>query len=98
MSALRKSNPYVDGAIDAARRDVRGRMKAWASDAPAGVIATAILTVGDALLALAFEQHQRNRLAAITAREKGLPLPDDLAALAAEGAAPAAAAEDGEAA
>lgn len=42
--------------------------------------------IGDAqvfaTLALAYEQHQRNRLAAHTAVKRGLPLPDDLAALA----------------
>lgn len=39
-----------------------------------------------ATLALAYEQHQRNRLAAITATHRGLDLPTDLAALATEGA------------
>lgn len=42
-------------------------------------------STAQAVLALAFEQHQRNRLAAITARSKALTLPTDLAALAAEG-------------
>ena len=37
-----------------------------------------------ATLALAYEQHQRNRLAAITARSKALSLPPDLEDLAAE--------------
>lgn len=37
-----------------------------------------------AILALAHEQHQRNRLAAITAHTKGIALPTDLAALAEE--------------
>lgn len=39
-----------------------------------------------ATLALAYEQHQRNRLAAITAMSKGLDLPPDLEDLATEGA------------
>lgn len=39
-----------------------------------------------ATLALAHEQHQRNRLAAITAMSKGLELPPDLEDLATEGA------------
>lgn len=34
-----------------------------------------------AILALAFEQHQRNRLAAITAEHRGISLPSDLAEL-----------------
>lgn len=37
-----------------------------------------------AVLALAYEQHQRNRLAAITARSKALSLPPDLEDLATE--------------
>lgn len=37
-----------------------------------------------AVRALAFEQHQRNRLAAITATHRGIELPADLAALATE--------------
>lgn len=37
-----------------------------------------------ATLALVYEQHQRNRLAAITAHTKGITLPTDLAALAEE--------------
>lgn len=40
----------------------------------------------NATLALAYEQHQRNRLAAITATHRGIDLPTDLAALANEGA------------
>lgn len=40
--------------------------------------------IASAVLALAFEQHQRNRLAAITARSKALSLPPDLEDLAAE--------------
>lgn len=41
--------------------------------------------VMQAILALAYEQHQRNRLAAITARAKALSLPPDLEDLATEG-------------
>lgn len=41
--------------------------------------------VATAVLALAHEQHQRNRLAAITAMSKGLDLPPDLEDLATEG-------------
>ena len=41
-----------------------------------------------AVLALAYEQHQRNRLAAITARSKALSLPPDLEDLATEGETP----------
>lgn len=41
--------------------------------------------VTNAIAALAFEQHQRNRLAAITALSKGLDLPPDLEDLAREG-------------
>lgn len=37
-----------------------------------------------ATLALAFEQHQRNRLAALTAYNRGLDLPEDLMALVEE--------------
>lgn len=45
---------------------------------------TEVQGVIQAVLALAFEQHQRNRLAAITARAKALSLPSDLEDLAAE--------------
>lgn len=38
-----------------------------------------------ATMALAYEQHQRNRLAAITAQKRGIMLPDDLEQLAHEG-------------
>ena len=41
--------------------------------------------VATAVLALAHEQHQRNRLAAITAMSKSLDLPPDLEDLAREG-------------
>lgn len=41
--------------------------------------------IADAVLALAHEQHQRNRLAAITAKNRGITLPVDLAALTLEG-------------
>lgn len=44
--------------------------------------------VMNAVLALAYEQRQRNRLAAITARSKALSLPSDLEDLATEGEAP----------
>lgn len=44
--------------------------------------------VMQAVLALAYEQHQRNRLAAITAQAKALSLPPDLEDLAAEGETP----------
>lgn len=40
--------------------------------------------IANAILALTHEQHQRNRLAAITAHTKGITLPTDLAALAEE--------------
>lgn len=42
--------------------------------------------VAQAVLALAYEQHQRNRLAAITATHRGLTLPPDLEDLTTEGA------------
>lgn len=45
---------------------------------------TEVQGVIQAVLALAYEQHQRNRLAAITARSKALSLPPDLEDLAAE--------------
>lgn len=38
--------------------------------------------IASAVLALAYEQHQRNRLAATTAKNRGITLPDDLAPLA----------------
>lgn len=38
-----------------------------------------------ATMALAYEQHQRNRLAAITAKNRGIALPDDLEQLVYEG-------------
>lgn len=41
--------------------------------------------VAQAVLALAYEQHQRNRLAAITAARRGLTLPPDLEDLTTEG-------------
>lgn len=40
--------------------------------------------VTTAILALAYEQHQRNRLAAITAKHRGITLPNDLDHLAEE--------------
>lgn len=42
--------------------------------------------VANAIAGLAYEQHQRNCLAAITAMSKGLDLPADLEDLATEGA------------
>lgn len=59
-------------------------VKPWAG---ALAMAGAILASVDATLALAHEQHQRNRLAAITAEHRGLDLPSDLAKLAQEGRA-----------
>lgn len=61
------------------------RYMAELADAGTSVPASAapVLQV-TATLALAFEQHQRNRLAAITAHTKGIALPTDLAALAEE--------------
>lgn len=41
--------------------------------------------VTQALLVLAYEQHQRNRLAAITAQNRAISLPPDLQALTTEG-------------
>ena len=38
-----------------------------------------------AIFALAYEQHQRNRIAAITAQSRGIKLPEDLQQLAKEG-------------
>jgi hypothetical protein len=51
----------------------------------ATIIATALEANTQAVLALAHEQHQRNRLAAHTAKHRGLDLPTDLTALAEEG-------------
>lgn len=55
--------------------------------ADAGVTVTAAdapILQATATLALAHEQHQRNRLAAITAKHRGLTLPTDLEDLAQE--------------
>lgn len=60
-------------------------VKPWAG---ALAMAGAILANVDATLALSHEQHQRNRLAAITAAHRGIVLPPDLAALATEGTDP----------
>lgn len=63
-------NPYTDNA------------EKWVLETD---VADTTAASAQATLALAHEQHQRNRLAAITAVNRGIGLPPDLAALATEG-------------
>lgn len=81
MTAPLPGNPYREIADELA-----GNLHLMAADvAPADAIANCLLVNAQATLALAHEQHQRNRLAAITALHRGLDLPADLEDLAREG-------------
>ena len=62
---------------------------AWlAVEGPLPSVVGASLAQAEAVLALADEQHTRNRLAAITAAHRGITLPPDLHALTEEGHLP----------
>lgn len=75
-------NPYAEAAAEL----LRYVPSAAAAQEPLDVLAGFIAANTQATLALAREQHQRNRLAAMTALAKGLDLPPDLEDLALEGA------------
>lgn len=83
MSTTIPGNEFAERATKVANEVAESGASTRDGAATAGALVASTL----ATLALAHEQHQRNRLAAITAMHRGLDLPRDLAKLAREGRA-----------